>query len=150
MSKLIRNPCKTDLSEAEPHERQPNQEPGKSKQKSHQIAQSLEAPNLSPPKNQTSKKTPRKIPRPALLSSSPRARSAAWGLRDVYLCNNGGGGEGRRGRQEREGRKLEASSINGLPFCSPGRSIRLLFLSFFGNSFRRRNDPVSWFQGPWK
>jgi hypothetical protein len=80
----------------------------------------------------------------------PRARSAAWGLRDVYLCNNGGGGEGRRGRQEREGRKLEASSINGLPFCSPGRSIRLLFLSFFGNSFRRRNDPVSWFQGPWK
>ena len=100
------------------------------RQKSHQIAQSLEAPeklNLSAPKNQTSKKAPRRRDSEPALQSSPPELWRVGGLHNVYLWSNGGGGEGGE-----EGRKREVSSINGLPFCSvlPGPSIGLLFLSF--------------------
>lgn len=119
MSKLIRNPCKTDLSEAEPHERQPNQEPGKSKQKSHQIAQSLEEPNLSPPKNQTSKKTPRRIPRPALLSSSPELALPRGGCATCTCATMAEagkeGGEDKRGRAGNWRRQVLMACLSAPP-----------------------------------
>ena len=100
------------------------------RQKSHQIAQSLEAPgklNLSAPKNQISKKAPRRRDSGASASvKSSRALARGGRLHNVYLWSNGGGGEGGE-----EGRKREVSSINGLPFCSPARQLAFFFYRFW-------------------
>jgi hypothetical protein len=84
--------------------------------------------NLSAPKNQTSRKTPRRwSPRPVPVSDRELSLScvgaAAPAQRVLAVA------KWRRGEEE-EGRKLEVSTINGPAFLFPRLSICSLALGF--------------------
>ena len=122
------------------------------RQKSHQIAQSLEAPeklNLSAPKNQTSKKAPRRRDSGASASVKSQDKSSRALARGV-CCTTCSVEQWRRGRRRRG---QETGGVKYMACLSAPRPVNWPSFSIvFGNPFRRRNDPVSWFQfqGPWR
>ena len=102
------------------------------RQKSHQIAQSLEAPEkliLSAPKNQTSKKAPRRRDsEPALQSSPPELWRVGGGC---TTCTCGAmAEEGKEEKRAGNGRCQVLMACLSAP-CSPARQLAFFFYRFW-------------------